>query len=386
MPLPLTNPFAIVGACLAPGLSGGRREALDRALGRGAPAWEALLATANRHACTPLWYVRLRDHGLLGRLPRDLAAYLGHLHAANRARNSRLRAELAGVVDLLGAAGIPVLLLKGAAAFVDRLYPDPGARMMADLDLLVPEDRCFGAQARLKAEGWREEPGNTSLRDPAPFNAKHAHLPSLHHPEQGITLELHYKVAYGQAGRVLDTGAAWQASRAGELDGRPVRRLDPSRRLLHQALHATQPHAEWIRGAIRLADLAECAALMERDGTAPALRIGTAAPADRLLARDLAAYAGVARRVILGAEAPGGDLRARWHAWRIGGRPGTGCGRGLALAYHGVRFPGWLLRNVAYGRPDTLLPQRLAYLGGKLRDAASREKLRGYGIARSSRR
>jgi hypothetical protein len=53
----LDNPYVIVGRCLAPTLSEADLSELADVLDREVVPWEMLLATANMHRCTPLWYV-----------------------------------------------------------------------------------------------------------------------------------------------------------------------------------------------------------------------------------------------------------------------------------------------------------------------------------------
>ena len=52
-------------------------------------------------------------------------------------RNHLLLREVAPVMRSLRAAGIPTMVLKGAALTALQ-YRDPGVRSMADIDLLVP--------------------------------------------------------------------------------------------------------------------------------------------------------------------------------------------------------------------------------------------------------
>jgi hypothetical protein len=56
------------------------------------------------------------------------------------------------VVDALHAAGIPALLLKGAA-LVETVYPDPAQREMLDLDILVPGEQLDEASSVLTPLG-----------------------------------------------------------------------------------------------------------------------------------------------------------------------------------------------------------------------------------------
>jgi len=144
--LKLNRPFTILGRGLAPALTDEQKAELRNVLQSGIATWEQLLSLANIHECTPLWYVRLRQHVLLDIVPADLLEYLAKLHSANKERNAKLKQELVRVVSILSQKDIPVLPLKGAATFVDDLYDDPGARIMRDLDILIPQERIKEAR------------------------------------------------------------------------------------------------------------------------------------------------------------------------------------------------------------------------------------------------
>jgi hypothetical protein len=380
MKLPDTA-YVLVGRCLAPALTNGKKQALADALARPEIRWEDLLAEANRQHATPLWYVRLAAHGLLGLLPKDLQTYLAQLTAANRARNRQLKTELAAIARLLAAHDIAVLLLKGAATFADGLYADDGARLMSDLDLLIPEDQVHQAQQLLIAEGYVEDPGDRRKYDAFPLMARHSHLASLHHPAKTAVIELHYRVAYGQSGRVINAEEAWEASMAAEIDGTPVRVLSPTLRLLHNALHAALPHLEFLRGRFALQDLAEFAALAHRYGPA----IDRAALFERIerhrLHSEFATYARISHLLMRTGFKLTRDISTVVHTRRILmiGRNETPSGltalaqKALAGAYYFSRLPKWTWQNVVYGDEHTSNWRRFGGLIGGFFDSRFRQ-------------
>ncbi|NJL75199.1 MAG: nucleotidyltransferase family protein, partial [Saprospiraceae bacterium] len=93
------------------------------------------------------------DHGsnrLLGLLYRNLsrageefphAALLKGNWRYHWVQNQTRVREVAGILRKMAEAGLPVMLLKGAA-LLDGYYKDYGSRPMADVDLLVPEQRA----------------------------------------------------------------------------------------------------------------------------------------------------------------------------------------------------------------------------------------------------
>ncbi|HEX5587321.1 MAG TPA: nucleotidyltransferase family protein, partial [Acidimicrobiia bacterium] len=134
--------------------------------------WVALLDLAAAHALVPaLWSAWVAA----GRpvLPEAAAAavertapsgrgvpeiVLRRAYAANAARTDRLLDTGVEVLERLRAAGIPAVPLKGLHALLTGVWPDPAARTMADLDVLVPHAAADDAFALLRAGSFSEHP------------------------------------------------------------------------------------------------------------------------------------------------------------------------------------------------------------------------------------
>lgn len=86
----------------------------------------------------------------------------------------------------LEAAGIPTLILKGAA-LIDGYYRDPAMRPMTDVDVLVPNHRADAALSLLGHHGWRAD-----VRADAQFR-RVRHAVALRDPS-GRTLDLHWAI------------------------------------------------------------------------------------------------------------------------------------------------------------------------------------------------
>ncbi len=93
----------------------------------------------------------------------------------------------AGVELLQGFArdGVRAVPLKGLHSLLAGTWPDPAARTMSDLDVLVDADRAEEAYASLLTAGYTEHP------DPIGEHADH-HLPMLQRGD--VTVELHTEV------------------------------------------------------------------------------------------------------------------------------------------------------------------------------------------------
>jgi hypothetical protein len=197
--------------------------------------WEEVAAQAEAHGLAPLLYVHLKGAGV--QLPlaakRELQGlYLRHRHA-NQVRTRVLHDVLAAYQS----AGIPALVLKGAALFY-LVYPEPGLRPMSDLDILVPESEAGRAQRTLAELGF-----DAPLLSGTVFPHRHLSTARLRTGGLSIEVEIHRQLfsdyfdnalAYVHSmlvpvlgpiaarqpfGRVLETGGAGSDSALVDIDG-----------------------------------------------------------------------------------------------------------------------------------------------------------------------
>jgi hypothetical protein len=139
--------------------------------------WAGGAAQAEAHGLAPLLYLHLK--GTEVQLPlatkRELQGlYLRHRHA-NQVRTRVLHEVLAAYQS----AGIPALVLKGAALFY-LVYPEPGLRPMSDMDILVPESelmQCLVNARNLPEHGFPEV-ARLVKRVPA-YKMSYAHFDQL---------------------------------------------------------------------------------------------------------------------------------------------------------------------------------------------------------------
>ena len=81
------NPYAILALFLSPWKKSPEIKFLQQLIKEGFVSWEQLLFLANNNLCTPLWFVCLRNDGLLDLLPGELQKYLQTLYEVNLERN-----------------------------------------------------------------------------------------------------------------------------------------------------------------------------------------------------------------------------------------------------------------------------------------------------------
>ena len=235
-----TDPFEFLCAILSPCTPDDEVSELRRIAAAGGVDWPAVAEHANRADLAPALCVALQDKGVWSEVPPLFREYLLELHRFNLERNQALLQQLREVVGLLNAVGVTPLLLKGAAALVTDLYPDPGMRFMVDLDLLVPEEQLERAVAAVQGDGYavpekyRELIASTASQ----------HYPPLARPGEPATLEMHRRVL-NRGRELLESARVWDNSRpydGGLLPGLTAALMSPTDALIHCFAHSELAH------------------------------------------------------------------------------------------------------------------------------------------------
>ncbi len=185
-------------------------------------------------------------HGLWGRegrsvrLPPRWAEAIRRAHRKTAIDNLAALAEFRAVGEYLGRAGIPYVLLKGAAYLVD-LYDDPGERTLTDIDILLKPGDARRVARHLAAVGyegsvdpWYPESRRFEMARPAGTRCR---------------FEFHWQL--GLAHRVrIEQNALWAGTREARLEGIPCRLLGMEETILfhvgHLADHYYGPTLKWI--------------------------------------------------------------------------------------------------------------------------------------------
>lgn len=179
----------------------------------------------------------LRRNGV--ELSPALWTYIRAAQATDDLRWRKYQHAAAAAFDAFDAAGIPFIVLKGAA-FGEGYYPSPELRHTGDVDVLVSPHQLDAAAAALVASGWTRGKAES-------FMARHMrHLPPVVHPS-GLPLELHRGLAVSYY--TLPYALLWQRSVWASVAGRRVRVLGPEDSLLHMCLHGMGGE-RWLRWII----------------------------------------------------------------------------------------------------------------------------------------
>jgi hypothetical protein len=175
----------------------------------------------------PLLHWSLERAGLSDPLMAELEA----ARRVSRYRDLQLFEGAAPALRGLPEAGIPTLLLKGAA-LATRYYPEPGLRPMADVDVLVRSGDAVAAVDRLTALGW------SAPSRPDPWRLAEMHAMAL--SGQGMpSLDLHWRLQEEAEDSAGET-TLWERARPAELAGVATHVLDPADQLLHVVAHGAR--------------------------------------------------------------------------------------------------------------------------------------------------
>ncbi|MEN8761064.1 MAG: nucleotidyltransferase family protein [Thiogranum sp.] len=214
--------------------------------------WEAVVSLANNHLLTPVLWVVLTKKNLTDELPDELRDYLRELHQLNKERNAKLRAQLLEAVRQLNRIDITPVLLKGAMHLVTDVYGDPGARIMTDIDLLVPREKIDACLHALHELGYEAEEDIHS-----DYHEDHHHCAPLFRPGDYGSLEVHRSLTENPYVDILPTEIGLAEAQPLDFKGLSMKALSPTHRLLHNILHSQLVDHNHADGIIPLRSLHE---------------------------------------------------------------------------------------------------------------------------------
>ncbi len=153
--------------------------------------WNELVPTLREHGLLARAACRLRAQALLGCVPRET---LRHFEAASALCDQHALSvhwELERVESCLGGAGIPYMLLKGAAYLKAGMKAGEG-RMFSDMDILVRRSDLRAAEWVLAEHGWR--PKQLNPYDERYYREWMHQVPPLAHVLRGSAIDLHHAI------------------------------------------------------------------------------------------------------------------------------------------------------------------------------------------------
>ena len=223
--------------------------------------WDLLLrqARASRLLARLAWL--MQQHGIADCVPEQVSIHLEG--AALTAARHRLAVEweIGHIGRALGSAGLPLLLLKGAA-YVAADLPAARGRTFSDIDILVPKARINEAEAAMMLHGWASS--HHDAYDQRYYREWMHELPPMQHGKRMTVVDVHHAILPETASSKPDSAKLIAASIA--LPGRPgVHVLQPVDMVIHSACHLF--HEEELDKGLR--DLADLDALLRHFGSQP---------------------------------------------------------------------------------------------------------------------
>lgn len=189
-------------------------------------------------------------------------------------KNQLLLHRTAPLLRAFGAAGIPLLVLKGGA-LGQLYYPSPGARPMNDLDVMVPFAAASAARELLERAGWRP----TLDLPPAQLAFIHA---LGYRDGAGTELDLHWHALWEGARPGADD-PLWRRAQPLRLAGLELATLCATDHLFQVCVHGLRwsevPPIHWVADA----------ALLLRSGAIDWVRLVEHGERERLTLQLLAA-------------------------------------------------------------------------------------------------
>ncbi len=278
------------------------------------PEWDLLLRQATAANLTVSLYYLAEEHSLLAQIPEQPRQHLLWARALGERHRQAVSFEVAKVGAALADAGVPLILLKGAAYLIAGLPPGVG-RLFSDIDILVPKARLAEVEGVLILHGW----AGTKLDDyDQRYYRQWMHeLPPMQHMHRQSVLDVHHAILPETAAVRPDPDKLRAAARP--LPGMPgVHVLAPVDMVLHSAVHLFYD-GEYDKG---LRDVLDLHRLLQHFGATPGFWEALPRRAHELeLARPLfyalrytqwllATPVPAATRAALGGAAPNGMLLA----------------------------------------------------------------------------
>lgn len=222
--------YQLLGRCAKAELSPAELADLRREL-EGAPQLGGLLETAELQRLAPLFYRHVRAAG--ADLPEEIRLGLQALTLRHAAASGVRTSVLKDLLCAARSAGIPLILLKGAAT-AHLAYPEPALRPMRDLDVLVQPADLPVLYPVLDRMGFVTPVSQSSLM----ISDKHLPHAELKRGGLTVTLEVHTRL-FDSLWRPQQPSAAelFQRARPFEIEGQPTLSLSLEDLLWHTWQH-----------------------------------------------------------------------------------------------------------------------------------------------------
>lgn len=222
--------------CLKSQWNSDAQQQRTRMIAEGDIDWATVLDRARSQRLSPLLYHLLCDER---RVPIETLQSLRAAYDYSARYNLYLFGELRRVLVRSKEAGVPILLLKGAA-LAHILYKDPAERALRDLDILVPREQVASVEDIVNALGYRAhraepQPGAALAYESQLMFFKTAPLLSQ--------IEIHWSLIDSPFYQYkLSTDWLWQTAVPFSLGDVNALMLGPEAQILHLCAHLLLHH------------------------------------------------------------------------------------------------------------------------------------------------
>ncbi|HYD47330.1 MAG TPA: nucleotidyltransferase family protein [Terriglobales bacterium] len=198
--------------------------------------WNLVPQVAAKARLLPLLHLAWREETFV---PPSLRRDLERAYVQTAARNLVVLNELAQVVAALDRAGVPSIVLKGAA-LLESVYGNIALRPLRDVDLLVRHERAQDALGILADRGFAAARAISANSGAAGFENE---LLLIKPGRVPVPLEMHWSLFDSPYYRQhLDLEDWWCSTEPFSLRNTPARMLDPVAQLLHLCGHLGLHH------------------------------------------------------------------------------------------------------------------------------------------------
>ena len=203
--------------------------------------WFVFTRLGRQEGVAPLIHWKWKQQGAPPSTPEQVLSDLATSYYQTAANNAILFRELERIQEALSAAGVPVIVLKGAA-LATTVYPDPALRPMGDIDLLVRRELLEQASEIVRGLGFQPASEAPELR-PGLLNLVSYGIELIDESLDTCLVELHWNLIGGKASRYQpDLDWFWNQIDSIDLDGINVSILNPTASFLYLAAHLSYKH------------------------------------------------------------------------------------------------------------------------------------------------
>jgi hypothetical protein len=195
--------------------------------------WELLLRQAAASNLVAALYCLAEQEQPMARIPEAPRRHLEWAGAMAARHRQAVLFEVRQIRAALAHAGVPLVLLKGAAYVLAGLPPAAG-RLFSDVDILVPKAQLAEVESALMLHGWGS--AHHDAYDQRYYREWMHELPPMEHVRRRTVIDVHHAILPETAAARPDP-ASLRASAVAAGGDPGVSVLAPADMVLHSAVH-----------------------------------------------------------------------------------------------------------------------------------------------------